>query len=455
MALSSRRHLLAAFGAIAALFGATSLAAVYESRSMTLETDTLIERTLESVELIARMGRDLGHRRQLLDAHILEREPVDMARLEAEVAAAEADYALAAGAYAPFAAQLGEEESWRRLAADVAATDAPVAEVLALSRKNQDESARTKLVATERIFSDVELDVTALARLNREVAGRSLRRITALESTGTMVLVALSAAGLMLTLAVGALTTGLVMRREQELDRRTRELEARNHELDAFSGRVAHDLRGPLTGIGLATATLSRQVPDSGAVAILRRGASRMEALIEDLLALSRADAAHPMDTVDPAVAAAEALGDLGPRVEHAGGVVHVALGKGLVRFRGEGLLRQVLTNLVDNALKYRREDVAPVIELRGHAESGRYLLEVADNGVGMSSEDARRAFEPLFRALATRETPGTGLGLAIVKRAVEASGASISLTSRLGEGSTFALSLPLASRHELDEKAA
>lgn len=74
-----------------------------------------------------------------------------------------------------------------------------------------------------------------------------------------------------------------------------------------------------------------------------------------------------------------------------------------------------------------------------------------------MSMEDARRAFEPLFRALATRETPGTGLGLAIVERAVEASGGSISLTSRLGEGRTFALSLPLASRErdERGEKAA
>jgi signal transduction histidine kinase len=266
--------------------------------------------------------------------------------------------------------------------------------------------------------------------------------------------VALSAAGLMLTLAVGALTTRLVMRRERELDRRTRELEERNHELDAFSGRVAHDLRGPLTGIGLATATLSRQVPDSGAVAILRRGASRMEALIEDLLALSRADADHPMSAVDPTVAAAEALGDLGPRLEREGGVVHAAVGKGLVRFRGEGLLRQVLTNLVDNALKYRREDAAPVIEVRGRAESGRYLLEVRDNGVGMSKEDARRAFEPLFRARVTREAPGTGLGLAIVKRAVEASGGSVSITSRLGEGSTFALSLPLASRDERDAKA-
>ena len=67
------------------------------------------------------------------------------------------------------------------------------------------------------------------------------------------------------------------------------------------------------------------------------------------------------------------------------------------------------------------------------------------DNGVGMSPEDARRVFEPFFRAQRVQERPGTGLGLSIVKRVIEGSGGAVTVDSRLGEGTTFRAKLPLA----------
>jgi signal transduction histidine kinase len=110
-----------------------------------------------------------------------------------------------------------------------------------------------------------------------------------------------------------------------------------------------------------------------------------------------------------------------------------------------EGLLRQVLWNLVENGVKYRREDVDARIAVSGHAGAGWYELRVSDNGRGIRPEDAVHVFEPFYRADPTRHIPGTGLGLSIVKRIVEAGGGAISVETEPGHGSTFVLRLPLA----------
>jgi signal transduction histidine kinase len=111
-----------------------------------------------------------------------------------------------------------------------------------------------------------------------------------------------------------------------------------------------------------------------------------------------------------------------------------------------EGLLREVLWNLGENAVKYRRPEVPLKLEMIGQATHQHYELRVSDNGAGMSSNDARQAFDPLFRGEQTRSaTPGTGLGLAIVKRIVEAGGGTVTVDSHAGQGTLFVVRLPLA----------
>jgi signal transduction histidine kinase len=104
-----------------------------------------------------------------------------------------------------------------------------------------------------------------------------------------------------------------------------------------------------------------------------------------------------------------------------------------------------VLWNLVENGVKYRRDNVDAEITVSGHVAGGLYELRVSDNGPGILAEDAPHIFEPLFRADLTRHIPGTGLGLSIVKRIVEAGGGRILLQSQPGRGTTFILRLPLA----------
>ena len=109
-----------------------------------------------------------------------------------------------------------------------------------------------------------------------------------------------------------------------------------------------------------------------------------------------------------------------------------------------EGLLRQVMWNLADNAMKYRRAEVCSRIAIRGRVAGGGYELSVEDNGAGISADDTGKVFAPFYRGAGETGPPGTGLGLSIVKRAVEANGGTVSVTSELGRGSTFVARLPL-----------
>ncbi len=118
-----------------------------------------------------------------------------------------------------------------------------------------------------------------------------------------------------------------------------------------------------------------------------------------------------------------------------------------------EGLLWRAVTNLIDNAVKYHRPAVSPVVKISGEPIDGGYDLTVSDNGVGMSEEEAERVFEPFYRSPRARHLPGTGLGLSMVNRVAVASGGKLSVHTRLGEGTTFVARLPLADGSELEER--
>src|SRR5262249_24976709 len=144
-------------------------------------------------------------------------------------------------------------------------------------------------------FSQLMQTAQSLVRINHEGAEREVQRIRASQQKGLLVIGAGTLGGTLLALLLAA---GLLrsMRRQDELVRQSSvQMEQRNRELDAFAGRVAHDLRGPLTTINLSAERLAERVPqEEGAMAILKRGVAHMESLIQDLLALSALDAQIP-----------------------------------------------------------------------------------------------------------------------------------------------------------------
>lgn len=441
----TRTMLRAAFGGIAALLLVSQILGYIRWKAA---QDTVAEiegDALAGVRLIGQMSRDFQRERILVDRHIFEHDPSRMAAIEQRIAAVKADRATAARDYAPLATYDGEVAAWAALNRDVVVAERHSATALELSRDNRNAEAAQVLITAEPAFEAVSRDVQTLVDVNQAAAAAAREHAARLEADVLYVLFALAAAILIITLVVGRQLTRIISDNERRLGQQTVELQSKNRELDAFAGRVAHDLRGPLSTIHLAAALLAERVPDESAkTAIMQRGVTQMTRLVDDLLTLSRAGAPAEGAVARPETVAASVEADLRPMVSEAGGTLRVEVQPAAIRC-SDGLLRQALWNLGENAVKYRRPDVPPVIALVGRPTSTGYELRVSDNGLGMSDDDARRAFEPFFRGTRTQGIAGTGLGLAIVRRIVEASGGTVSADSRPDHGTAITLRFLLA----------
>jgi two-component system phosphate regulon sensor histidine kinase PhoR len=222
-----------------------------------------------------------------------------------------------------------------------------------------------------------------------------------------------------------------------------------------FVANVSHELRTPVTAIRSAAETLvGAAAEDREAtghfVAIIERNAERLARLVEDLLDLSRIESRSFQLSPEQV-----------PLADLVGGTLllfHDRAAKKRLELRAEvplGLevvadpraLEQVLTNLVDNAIKYCPEGARIVVRAgaRSRPDERGWWLEVKDSGPGIDQRHLPRLFERFYRVDAgrSRQLGGTGLGLSIVKHLVEAMGGKVSVQSRLGEGSTFRCDLP------------
>jgi signal transduction histidine kinase len=238
---------------------------------------------------------------------------------------------------------------------------------------------------------------------------------------------------------------------EQRVRERTASLEAANRELETFSYTVSHDLRSPLRAITGFAEILDRRYRErldpKGRHYLdnIVEGGRHMGVLIEELLGYSRLGRSQVH--VEP-VALGPILdrlrGTLAERIGAAGGVLAVA--EPLAVPAGDQvLLEQVLANLLDNAVTYRRADVAPLVAVSAVRRNGRVLISVADNGMGIAPEFQAKIFEPFVRLHTADAYPGTGIGLATVRKAARLMGSEVTVASVEGTGSTFSLELPAA----------
>jgi two-component system, OmpR family, sensor kinase len=215
-----------------------------------------------------------------------------------------------------------------------------------------------------------------------------------------------------------------------------------------FITDASHELRTPLTTIR-GFAELYRQGAARDVELLMSRIESesrRMGLLVEDLLLLARLDAQRPLDRhrVDLLALASDAVHDARSVAPKRNIDMEVFDGPGTPEVLGdEARLRQVLGNLVANALQHTPDSAA--ISVRVGTDGDNAVLEVCDEGPGMSREDAHRVFERFYRTDSSRDraSGGTGLGLSIVDSLVYAHGGTVSVTTALGQGCRFTVSLP------------
>ena len=230
---------------------------------------------------------------------------------------------------------------------------------------------------------------------------------------------------------------------ERRVEERTRELEVALKEMDAFSYSVSHDLRAPLRAIGaFAHMVREREAPalsDEGRrrLATVEANAVRMGQLVDDLLSLARLSRAPlAREALDVGALAAAVAAELRPQFPAA----RIEVGSLPPAHADPTLLRQILLNLVGNALKYSAKRPDARVEVLWDDQQGAYAIR--DNGAGFDMQYAGKLFGAFERLHPESEFPGTGIGLAIVKRAVERHGGRVWAEAAPGAGATFYFAL-------------
>jgi light-regulated signal transduction histidine kinase (bacteriophytochrome) len=215
---------------------------------------------------------------------------------------------------------------------------------------------------------------------------------------------------------------------------------------------AAHDLKEPLRKIlafGGRLEQATAGILDEKSVGYLQRmqgAAARLEQLVESLLAFTRVSTrGRPFEAVDLEQVVDQVCGDFEESIAESD--CQILYSELPTVHADPHQVRQLLQNLVGNALKYRRPDERPVIMIRAEdisADDQAFCrIEVTDNGIGFDADYAERIFVIFERLHARSEIPGTGIGLAVCRRIVERHGGTITAEGRPGRGATFRFTLP------------
>lgn len=342
----------------------------------------------------------------------------------------------------------GETQLWTRLSVGAGKLVKKVDVTIKAANRKEAERARQHLEEEARPLS-LELQDTAasLARMNAEETRALLREVQDVRLRTSALGAAVVGLALLLSLLVALQVTRTLRRQASTIAQQVVELGRRNAELDSFASRVAHDLVAPLSPLKGYLTLARRQVPDPAVKELLQQAESstaRMSELVEGLLRFCRAGKSTDKAVGELDTAVSTILLEQSQAARAANVNLERTLEQGLKVTCPPQLLQSIAQNLLSNAVKYTTGEPDAAVAVVVRREGSLAVLEVTDNGPGMSPESLASLFQPFFRAPETRNVPGTGLGLATTKRLVEAHGGSIEVRSQVEEGTRVTVRLPL-----------
>jgi len=229
---------------------------------------------------------------------------------------------------------------------------------------------------------------------------------------------------------------------EEKLNEYANELEMKNKELEQFAYVASHDLQEPLRTVSNYIGLLKEKYSGTGDedtdrhLAFITNATSKMQSLIKDLLELSRIgrNAVHVLVDCNEVLKSVLAENELFIKENNA----EITTTDLPVVLGNEMELKQLFQNLIGNAIKFRKKDVAPKISVTVHERATEYLFAIKDNGIGIDEKYTEKIFIIFQRLHNVTEYPGTGIGLATCNKIVMLHNGKIWVESKLGEGSTF-----------------
>lgn len=248
---------------------------------------------------------------------------------------------------------------------------------------------------------------------------------------------------------------------EEKIRNALTQAEKLNELKSGFISMVSHEFRNPLNGILAATQLLERygeqwsKEKKQDFFQRIKTGVKKLTELIDDVLFIGKTDTGR-LEVKSAPLNLEKFSRDLVEEIKLSTGSQHrinsSAQGQYTKACLDEKLLRHILTNLLTNALKYSPQ--GSTVHFNLICQDREVNFQIQDEGIGIPPEDRERLFESFHRAGNVKNIPGTGLGLAIVKRCVDLQGGKIAVTSEVGAGTTFTVTLPLNNQTSIDANA-
>lgn len=336
-----------------------------------------------------------------------------------------------------------EEGAQQRITAQVGELDVSIDHVLDRLDRGDRVGASAELYAeTEPMLDRLDDEIIATIDLNVHNSTLLADHISKLREASGHTMTVLLTVSTILTV-----TAAVIMVRV--LRRFTHLMESRVTEMEHFAGRVAHDIRSPLSAVGIAL-ELTKRNPElgltGGVIDRATRTVQRIGQLVDGLLVFARAGACSPEGSeADVAPVVDGVVEEMRPLAESSGIALDVERPAVTARVAcTPGVLISLLSNLVGNALKHMGSSPIKEVHIRTREVDGLVRFEVHDTGPGIPAAMRERIFDPYVRAAASA-TPGLGLGLATVRRLAETHGGSVGVVPGKAIGSMFWFEIPKA----------
>ena len=445
----SIRGFRASFLFVVSLFAAVAGFTLWDEVRTNEQEDKLVTRALTRDVLIGRMRVDALNLESAVDTHIRASTEQERNAADDRMAAILEDISLATQDYT-HELPPAETEVWSKFTSACHSLASQVRKAVSFSNRKEAERARRHLVSEIRpITAELNKRAEQVTQKNAEVTTKMLRQLQEIRLQTTYVGAMVAAIAILISLLVGWQVTALLRRQRATIQAQLVELDRRNRELDSFASRVAHDLvspisplKGYLTMIRRSNSIADHQVREM--LALAEGSAARMAELVEALLRFCRAGTPSEATVSELDTAVSAILLEVGQSAAKE----RVELERSLevnvpVACPGQ-LLQSIAQNLLSNAVKYAAGRPNARVNVRVWKEGAGAILEVTDNGPGMSPATQASLFQPFFRGPEARNHPGHGLGLATTKRLVEAHGGTILVRSELGVGTAVTVRFPL-----------